>query len=574
MAIKILPNALTLNGVPVIGVGSTQYVLATGIDTGQILPDTTTLSSLLFDGDIVSGDRTGNRTWNLTILVFAVNPTRADLSAQINALLAALNVDSFPVVWTPGGCPSSTVMTRGRPTLTVQKSLIVNDSLAAQVAVSFQTGPFMASTGVQTITVPASGGPAQLQVDGMNTSPFTNGTLNTSTKFEGAGSCAFTMTRSAPFPSTTVYTSRIVGRALSGDDLSSYASASVRLNLENLAIPVGVTVTLRLTDGGATYLFPFTYSAVAVNAAWILCTFDLMSVSPSLLTAVTQWGIELSTTQYPAIAAGSFTAFIDDLRAYPPGSVGNSTAEGGVLTIPSIMGSARTPVALEVDRAGSTFTNLLVHSPPAGQDPDLTILAGLSGGSVTVPNANMHYKDTFSAVALCTASGSGTRTVTVTFTQKQGSTTVATATLTQVVTGTAPPILNFGDMTLPLLAVPPENSGCSLIIAITSTGGSADTWSDVALCSTSGQTILLTGLGAAVACEAVYVDPPSPLVGVGNIYQAGSLSRVAAMFISGLIGGGPLIVEPGNNKLLVASAAGAPGVTVTYTPQWLDEAQV
>jgi hypothetical protein len=462
---------------------------------------------------------------------------------------------------------------------------------------------------------------------------------------------------------------------------------------------------------------------------------------------VTSWSVNLSGAwqgQNPV----NFTAWLDDLRAYPPASVGNSTAEGGVLAVPGVIGTARTPTALEVARAplaqssgniltaadssvetignwiatsgdtvlsstaqalqgthslaltatGSggmqasnlaaakaavnpntvytvtasskaaatprlfsvgviwvdksgnfarvdvvgpvndttsgwttatanftsppnaqfvfltlvyaasatsevhyvdavgvivgaskpwvigtgtytvptplTMTNCLIHFPPGEQDPDCTILAGLSAGTVTVPAANVNYNDTFTVVGLLSSSAAGTRTVTVTVTQKVGATTLGSTSFTASITGTQT-IVPLGQIVLPLYAVPTDNTNGSIVILISSAG---DTWSDVALCSTRGQTILLTGLPAATT--GVYVDLPDVTTETGPVYIT-TTDRTAAYAANAVSGssmipsGGAPLLEPGFvNRVLVASTNGAPGAIGTYYPKWLDERDV
>lgn len=745
-----MANSLTLAGIETIGNDASndpRYVLATGIDFGAVTPDTTTITSLLLDGDIVSGERTGNRTWGFTIHV--LSSTRAALSAGVDALLAALNVDSFPVVWTPDGCASGVVMTRGRPTLNVEKMILKNDQLAMSVTLGFETGPFLSSTAPQTVTVAPVGGPGQVQLDGMNSGSFTGATLDPTTKYEGAGSAAVTLSRFGGhylFPATA-------GRSISPIDLSSFASVSVRyrafLSTFSGGPPGTAGLVLGLTVSGFTETIAAPVVSIArLDSSWHLVTFDIAAVA-STLTAVTAWSISGSQATLTAGAPPTVTVNIDDLRAWPPGSVGNSTPEGALLLIPAVTGSARTPVSIEAARAGIpltttgvntltaadssfetgsvgnwgfttncslavvatglkathsleftataagncsafspvgstqlpvmpntvytligsshavatprtfsvgvfwsdingniigssnsgpvtdttsgyataqanvtspagavsanlsisytgcaasekhdadgigliigvsqtwvigtgttvtvplTFTDLYLHSPPAGQDPDVAIWLGLSGGgTVTVPAVNMNYDGTYTPVVLFSASATASRVLTLTVTQKIGAITVATSVQTMTVVG-AQSTLALPNLTLPLVKVPAENNNGSLIIAVTSSNGT-DAFSDIGLADTQGQTLIATGLAA--GNDGIWVDQPDPLVNVGDVYQSATDRTGAFSAMSALDAyTGPILFEPGNNKLVAASTAGAPTVAVTYPPSWLDEAQV
>lgn len=588
-----MANSFTVGGLELIGTATNpEYRLAKGMDGGAITPDSVTLSSLTLDGEVISGRRTTNKAWSFTVAVNGfVNgmPDRPTLSRNVDRLLAAVTSDSLDnvaVVWTPSGC-AATNFTAYRATATPQKNMVMADQGYIEVLIEFATGPFGESVGTQTVTVTASSPPPQLQVDGMNASTFTNATLDTTVKYEGAGSAKITLNRSVAtvVGGVTYYRydtpSTAPGRAISATDLSSYASMSVRFRWPAPANFSGffanVTLTLLLTSTSGSSYVTENLTVAKGSTAQNLVQFNLAALTAASgagvnLTAVTSWAI--------GVAAGSVTdtglpstsnAWYDDLRAYPPGSVGNTTAEGSVLTVPALKGSARTPVTVAVTRAAG-LGNVLLHSPPATQSPDVTILAGLSFGSVTIPAANMNYNDTFSLVTLLTASaGVGvSRLITATITQKIGATTVGTQTLTLTVVGSQS-IIAFSDyLTLPLVAQPAENQSGSLIIALSSASGS-DTFSDVALCSTGGQTLIATGLTSAIA---LYVDKPAPKVGIGQVYASAS-DRTAAFSAMGQLTAyqGPLQFEPGDNRLLAASTSGAPDIAVTYTPRWLDEAQ-
>lgn len=564
-------NSLTVGGYELIGRRvNPEYKLGSGMDFGEVMPDTATISSLLLDGDVISGERTGNRTWNLVAVVIGGN--RADLAIKVGTFIDAINSDTFQVVWTPDGCASS-LFTAYRATFTVQKNLAIQGQFVAQVVFSFQTGPFAASLTPSSISVTASSAPAQIQVDGMNSGSFTHGFLDTTNRYEGAGSVTTLMTQS---PTTGIVTPNTFSRTISSTNLSAYNAMSVRLRDLNIPTPgfsgpakVTLTLTLFSTGGSNTYA-PVTITITPRDTAWHLISFDLTLATSSGsvdLSAVTSWAITVAIVT--STLCTGLTVNLDDLRAYPPASIGNMTGEGAVLTIPAVAGTARTPVALAVDIGGSTFTNLLLHSPPVGQNPDTTILAGLSGGgSATVPSAKMKYDSTYSVVVAFSTTATASRTITVTVTQNIGAGFVSQA-ITTTVSGPQF-LLSVGEITLPLMAIPPENTICSTTIAVTSSNVT-DAFTDVALCDTQGQTILINGMGS--TNTRAYVDQPDPLVGIGDVYQSATdrTGAFSAMQFA-VISGGPMLFEPGDNRLLLLSTAGAPNVTVSLYPQYLDEA--
>lgn len=580
-----MSNSLLIAGLETVGYDTNpEYHLGSGLDFGEILPDTDTISSVLLDGDVISGTRTGNRTWNLTVVVQGQD--RADLAVKTNTFIQAINATTFPVIWTPDSCASS-VFAAYRATFTVAKDFAVNGNFVAQVTITFETAPFAKSLSPTTIGVTATAAPPQIQIDGMNTGTFTGGTLDTTLKFEGAGSMKFTLAQYTVGPVHSVsygYKSSTPGRNLLGGplDISAEPNVSTRLNwpAPGSGLTWTVTVVLTLASSGGSSTVTTSVPVRSGATSWALVTFDLTALTTISgtgvdLTAVTAWNVFVSSdAQLFASPPPLSTAHVDDLRAYPPGSIGNSTTNGSVLTIPGVVGSARTPAAFELDLSGATFTDMLVHSPPIDQDPDVAILVGLSGGTVTVPSANMNYDGTYGCVAYGQFVGSGTRTVTVTLTQKLGATTIATLTATATVTttGSVNQPVSLGNITLPLVELPAENSTGSLVVAVASTGGS-DSFTSVAFCDTEGQTILFTGLTGTT--QAIYIDAPDPTVGVGPMYASTSLSRTTAynaMAQLAAMPGGPVYIEPGNNRLLTASSAGTPNVSATLFPAWLDEA--
>lgn len=582
-------NSLTINGLETVGYTvNPEYHLARsddldGQDFGEIAPDTAVISSLLLDGDTITGDRTPNRTWPIAVIV--VGSSRADLSAKINTFVQAISADTYPVVWTPQGCPSS-VFTAYKASFAVKKSFAENGQLVGKISMVFETRPFARSLGTQTITVPATGGTPQLQVDGMNTGTFTNATLDTTIKYEGAGSAKVTLTRSVAtvVAGVTFYRydtpTTAPGRAITSTDLSSYASMSIRFRWPAPATFGGtfsnVTVSLLLVSAAGSSVVSTNLTVAKGSTAQTLVQFDL-----SKLTTASGSGVNLAavTSWAAGVAAGSVTdsglpatsnAWYDDLRAYPTGSVGNSTNEGSVITIPTIKGSARTPVAIAATRV-SALGSLLLHVPPITQDPDATIFAGLSAGSIIVPAANMNYDGTYSVVALLSVSGSSTRTITATFTHKIGAFTAGVQAVSVTVAGTQT-MVAIDEIELPVVDQPAENTNATTTIALTSTDGS-DVFSDVALCDTRGQLALITGIGGVLSA---YIDQPDATSDVGPIYGSGT-DRTKAFSISSvaLISGGPILLQPGgNNRMLVAATGGTPDLSITYTPTWLDEAQL
>lgn len=583
-------NSLLINGLEMCGYNTNpEYHLGSGLDFGEIAPDTTTISSLFLDGDVISGERTGNRAWNLTIVVVATD--RLSLATFADTLLKAVNVDTFQIVWTPDGCPSVT-FDAYRATATPAKDFAKqdNDILVSEITLSFATGPFGYSATMQTISVPVTGGPTQQVVDNMNSGSFTNGTLDTSHEYTGAGCMRVTMTRhtSGSGGATKVwYTSAFAGRTITSLDLSADSAISVRLRWDQapVASPAAFTgiATITLTDahGASDFVSISGLTFPAGSTAYQLIRAKFPNRFGVDLTQITGWTVAVQTN--PLTVGGFITSFptttvayLDDLRAYPAASTGNMTGEGQVVTIPGVIGSARSAVSLELDIGGASFTDMIVHRPPVDQNPDLTILAGLglTGGTynVTVPAANANYNGrSYTVVALMSSAPGSARTITATFTQKIGATVIGGPTDVDLPTSSGAFLQVIGSIELPLVETPPENQSDTLTIALSSTG--ADVFTDVLLLDTQGQTVITRGDPPGTVAQ--WIDAPGPLADVGQVYGAATLDRTQAYSIRAdviALDGGPMLFDPGDNRLLVASAQGAPNVAVTYPARWLDEA--
>lgn len=550
-----------------------------GEDIGAPVPDTATVAGVLLDGDRVTGERSGNRTCLIPVRVTA--DSRLALSQKIDALIRIVNQRSFSVTWTPEGCPALT-LDCFRGSYARSRQVGVDAQWLGYVVLTFPALPFGRSADMQTITVPASGGTPQLQVDGMNSGSFISATRDTSVKYEGASSARVTLTKSSYTLAGTTYfrydtPATAPGRGITSTDLSPFGAMSVRFRWP---APTGfngilsnVVVTLLLTSPGGRSSYVSTPLSVGKGSkGQHLVRFDLED-----LTALSGGGVNLALVDgwFIGAAANATTetglpstssCWFDDLRAYPAGSVDNSTAEGAVLTVPAVKGSARAPVSVVMARHGSAFADALLHRPPATQDPDLPILLGLSSGTVDV--AGGAYDGTYSLIAVLTTAASSSRTITVECEQKIGGVTVGTLTAT-VTTADQVGLIHCGLMTLPPKRVPAENTDVTYTFTVTSSSGT-DLIADLALCDVRGQTVLVPVLGASTV--ALYLDEPDPTAGIGALYASGT-DRTDAFSVLGLsrTSGGPMLLEPGDNRFLVASSSGALDLTVTAYPRWLDE---
>lgn len=579
MVAAVLPSLL-LNDLELFGTTTNpEYHVAKASgetwDLSEAVPIIAVITGTFLDGDQVTGSRSGNRSPVLPIRV--TGTSQLDLETKVNRLLVIVNSPLFTFTYTPpNGLPVVVDCYRG----SWRRSRVVleEQGLSTLVTLKFQASPFGRSNALEQITVAAA-----LLVDGFNNGTgLTGATYQTGTKYEGTGAAQVTLNRQAGIGTGYYWynNSTPVSRAVGPLNLSTYASLGVRFRW---AAPTGqswnVQLQLNLSDGTHSGSLATPLIIPAGSTAWYLYSFslaDFTAANPLVnLAAITSYQIYVTTSQnYFASAPGATaTAFIDDLRAYPSASTSLSTTHGSVLTLPAVKGTARAPLSLTVTQGGGGMTSLLIHRPPVGQDPDAAILAALSGSppAATVAGPNNTFRGTYTVVLLATAQGSGSRTVNVKVEHKQGATVLATVNITTPAYTTNPtaPYLLVDDVTLPLMDVPDENVTDTLVFTVTSVGGTADTFTDIALCDTRGQFLAVTALPAGTTV--VYIDDPEPPVDLGQVY-ASATDRTAASSVRGNVrdSGGTLFVEPGDDKILVASPDGVPTLTATYPPCWLD----
>jgi len=560
-------SSLLAAGLELVGVAvNPEYRLtAGGLELSEGEPDDAVIASLLLDGDVVSGDRTKNRQPTLTVKV--VGATRSDLSAKVDALLLVVTVKAWTLQWTPdGGLPI--VFDCYRSSWTRTRDAYQDGVLQTILTLTFDALPFGRSPVAQTIS-----GTASTQVDNFDTAP-TGATLDTSTKWEGTGSAQFTL---ASDGGSHYVTAAPITRSFTAKDLSADQALTLRMLTSIGAITSTGTLTLSSAGGKSS---TFVASAATNSISWPLLTFNLSAPTATTgggvdLTAVTGYSLTVSATQGHANIFGSVTAHIDDLRAVGGTSALFTTTDGEVFLMPAILGSARAPVSLAV--TGTSMTEILLHSPPGDQDSNAQILMATAVGvapantTVTVPPAAATYDGTYSLVLGGNGGGGGNDTVQITVTQLENGVAVASKTVS--LTYTAPSLLTgklipVGDVTLPLRATADDNTLTSYTFQVNHTFG-LDTYTDLMLCDVRGQTVIAV---PPAAVPNVYVDAPTVDQGIGPIMASASGRSAAYGIFDGVLAvGGPILFEPGTNKIMAWTKTGAPTISATYFPRWLDE---
>lgn len=564
-----------------------------GLDFGEGVPDQATIASLYLDGDAVIGRRTGNRLMQIPLNIYGTSPM--DIATKIDTIRKAVAVDAFPVQWTPaGGLPVIFDCFRA----TVQRIHNPNKEAAGRgnLLLTFPAKPFGRSPDLQAVTAEGT----STQLDDFDTAP-TGATLVTTTKYEGTGSGRATLTN-GQFPSSGTklgiwaHTTTPVSRSLGSVDLTDATAVTLRLRwsppqikvnggtAQNWTTRLYATLTLTSAAGNVTLPRVTVAKLKSGSTAWNRVTFALTDVGDLDIAAVTGYSVTLETdVTYDHVSSGAravytfaastSSAYFDDLRWVPPSSALTSTTHGANLLLPAIVGSARAPVNLELAAAdASVFTAFVLHTPPEDQDIDAQILIPLDGGdidqTVTIDQPNARFDGTYSVVLGVDTSGGGDVSVTVTIQQYAGVLTVGPATVLTVDYTSGPLVIPVGEITLPLFAVPDDNDATSFTVQVEITG--ADRFTELMLLDTTGQTVF-TDINM-INRAALYVDEPDALRSGPSVYGS-TTDRTAAVSTihTCVVSGGPIVFEPGDNKLLAWVSSDVPMVTATYYPRWLDE---
>ena len=566
-----MSHSLLIAGIEVINRSVNDLVrLASDIDFGEGTPDQATIGSLYLDGEAIVGERRSNRAMQFPLNFYGTNAL--DVGARIDAMLAAVNVPTFQVQWTPdGGLPIIFDAFRAKPTRARNLNLDAAGG-PSSLLLEFPALPFGRSPLAMSIAAAAT----STQLDSFDAAR-TGATIDASIKFEGSGSNKVTLTSVSShggkeWVSGATPLSHAFGSA---QDLSADNAISFRWRWPAPGSAAALTGELTLTDSAARTVTIFrSKDFVNGDTNWRLVNFPLSGLGSFDLTHVVSWSLVFfSTVIYGG--GSSSSVWVDDMRAQPSSSVQTSSTHGAQLFLPSTVGSARAPANLALS-TGGTLSQFLLHSPPADQDPDAGILVALDSTlnvqDVTIPIANAKLRGTFSIVLGGATDGSA-GTIQVTVTQKENGTQVGSPWVSpQIVHDITTQGLLFavGEVTLPLYDTPADNTGTSYLINVNISAGT-DRYSEVMLCDTAGQTVL-TDTAAASTGSVVYVDEPGPLQSGPPVYISSS-DRSAAWGKTGdcVPSGGPVLLEPGSNKFLVWTDSGTPAMTATYFPRWLDE---
>ena len=192
-------------------------------------------------------------------------------------------------------------------------------------------------------------------------------------------------------------------------------------------------------------------------------------------------------------------------------------------------------------------------APPAQFDGTYTML--LAFGSFNSPSSPRTISVTVKQYEVAGGASWSTSTDTLTITPS-----------TQVTNG----LVDAGNLTLPGKAVAKDNAAGYYTVQITDSNTS-DTVNDLLILDNNGQTVLVSESGSGYITY--YIDEPDPRYDLG-LHLGSQNGRPQAVSVTDAIptlSGGPLTLEPGDNKLLAWSAAGAPALAISYFPRWFQE---
>lgn len=539
-----------------------QWRLATlGWVKGDALPDQAEIVNGILDGESVTGKRTRNRHPRFPLWV--TGTSALDLAANVNAIWQAVSEDTFTVQWTPdGGLP--VVYDNFHARIVRPNNQYLAGQFVTALMIECDALPFGRSPTAQTAAASTT-----TQIDSYDTAP-TGGTLSTTNKVEGTGSAV--VTSGTP-----------VSRSFAAKDLSAASQVTFWEQVTKTGSGsqfYNVAATLTLTSASGSTRYTMTPKWFSVGGVWALLSIPLTggtvtAGSGVTLSAVTSYSFTLTYAYGTAVGTvGTKTQYIDDLRAVGTAlTLTGPTTHAAVLGVPGVLGAARTPVNIALTNA-STFNTCLLHSPPVTQDDQAQILTALSTAAdqtVTIAAANAGFRGTYIVMlGIATAGAAGTRRVDITITQKENGTTVGSVTVLSKTYLDGPRLIPIGEVTLPLYDTPADNTATSYTVRVQEISG-ADQYSELMLCDVAGQTIW-TDTALATAVAAVYVDEPSALQSGPPVYGSAT-DRTAAYSIAGncVVTGGPILHEPGTNKMLAWVNTGTPAVAETYFSRWPDE---
>lgn len=573
--------------------------LLAGANMGEPQAVVSAVRSLFLDGSVVSGKFSDNRTISFDIEITgatalaatqALDALQYQLDQQTNTLMVT-PVTGLPVVFDTfrgqlaedfswkgranglrrlvtismpalpfGRTPTTSTLTASATSLVQLNALTATTGLTASGYSHNSSGTLVADS--PTVSTISTGG----FIAGGWPSPVD--TIGAIVDYIGSGQAYYQLAQ-------TIASTSISGRTVVQVGFIDYASDYGYSTVNNAYL------TLTSSGGSSTWKIAPTKNwsrsgnvLYPGSLTWDLTqTPDSTTGSGYSAAGVTGWTIKVEYTSTTNNAG--ISSYWYNLSAYPTGYGTASSVDAGSYTMTPVVGSARCPMDLRVDRGGTnTLKDLLVYQAPIEQDASYQpLLVGTSPYST--PSSAIYNPGTFTVIAsIKAASQSGTNSIAASIQQKQGASNVGTAWTSGTVVSTAgDAYIVLGEVTLPLVGTSTANTGVGYTVTIS--GTNAANVLDIFLLDTRGSLVWTGPTPLASAAKYLFVTSPQPATGVGGAF-AGSvsdLSDATYAMSSGRMSGGQMAFSPGSNTLVVCSTQASSDlvVTATYAPRWLTE---
>lgn len=590
---SLLLNGLELNSGP--------YLLG-DFDSGNGQVITATVESVLFDGDVVSGSRTGNRTITLPVVIQATSAT--DRAAKLNALYRLVDLPKFTLTFTPDdGLPVTWDCYRGQ--VDVQRNLKRERQRIMVCTITIPAAPFGRSPSPISMTTTMSGNdPSGVILDqcdsltttGPGSTPASVAvnrpgcSIDTAFFVTATGSVRYDQT--SPNSSGQDLVSLPVGRNSGSWDFSSYqylnfaaAGTAMLSNIPNVNVGYDGNCFLALRDSGgrlANYYLSrnpdqsfYRYSINLNNPTFKNPGFDRSSIVAYFLQASRNGtGADGATWTYKL--------WLDDLH----GSQTGSSATARILRLLRPPGTARTPLEVQINLPNSAASSMLI-APYAGQPLSFFPVASnttMNGQNFSLTLGAANYRPgAFSIYARVLA------TVQTTVSVVAAARTTSRSVTTVLPAASDTRIVYLGELVLPPSNPIDQASTSTFTLAITSTA--TITIYEVFTVPVDSEGVIHAlaavqeGIQTYVApANGVIVIPGPDVVGQRGLFAGTSRAQAVAAddSVAAFTGGGLYLPQADYTDILLAVESGANDgtgalvttVTTSCYPRWHTEREV
>lgn len=324
-------------------------------------------------------------------------------------------------------------------------------------------------------------------------------------------------------------------------------------------------LTMRL-HSGATWSAWYYQPDATENIAFAEGTWRHPSFDPTTPDQISAGGAAdltvIDAVSFDLVSVGPDTApyQIGPVTAGPlPGE--GSSDRGNLFVLDTILGSARSPAAVHLSSTVA-MTDAIAQAVDPADGPPLLVVTS----DVATAAAPQQYQGVYSILGTRVPASAPT-TPTLTIVQKHGGVTVATSAALPGETLPGDHYVDFGNVSLPLVAIPDENVSVSLEFTV---APSSSSWAEVLVLNTNSPLMMLEDISPAV--NNVWQDEPSIDTGIGKVWLGDDPDRLDAY--SPLTPPTlclPFTVKAPSVELFAYSTAAAPNAGVEYYDRWLVE---